>query len=283
MTQEPEHPFPPRLVCPRCRKPEDGKLIVSLLEPVSESGGAPIGDYCPLCRTSFERVDHIPCVPYDPEYFRSSQASAFACDWACPDLRGAQAACRVAGQLDAGSQAFYEITYLTQHALAHFPGAAQPFGGELDGNRILLQTVVQWLQRHRDAAMGDRAQALDAGCGPGAVLHALAPLFPGGVAGMDWRIGVLRLARRVALGREVFLPFCVEGRRFEPVRIAAPAPASDAICFVQGDIHAPPLEAEAFSVVSALSFLDAVADPIFALGQLDALLAPGGLLVIGTP
>jgi SAM-dependent methyltransferase len=55
------------------------------------------------------------------------------------------------------------------------------------------------------------------------------------------------------------------------------------IHLVQGDVAAPPLEAEVFPAVVALSLLDTVPDPLFALGQLDALLAPGGLLLLGTP
>jgi hypothetical protein len=76
-----------------------------------------------------------------------------------------------------------------------------------------------------------------------------------GIAGMDWRIGALRLARRILEGRDVFLPFCIEGRRFEPVRIVAQTRPAGDLCFVQGDILAPPLEAESFSTVVALSLL----------------------------
>jgi SAM-dependent methyltransferase len=58
---------------------------------------------------------------------------------------------------------------------------------------------------------------------------------------------------------------------------------SGSIHLVQGDISAPPFEAEIFPAVVALSLLDTVPDPLFALGQLDALLAAGGLLLLGTP
>jgi SAM-dependent methyltransferase len=109
-------------------------------------------------------------------------------------------------------------------------------------------------------------------------------LFHAGALGLDLRLDVLRLARRMADAGEALIPFCAEGRRFTPLRLTARSrlrPSS--IHLVLGDVLSPPLEAEAFPLVAALSLLDTVVDPIFALGQLDALLSPGGLLLIGTP
>jgi SAM-dependent methyltransferase/uncharacterized protein YbaR (Trm112 family) len=277
-------PFPLTLICPRCRKPgPDGNLVISILQAVPDSRGS-FGAYlCPLCRTSYDVVDEIPCIPNDEESFRSLQANALACDWICEDLLSAQAACRVAGQLNVESLAFCETANLALHALAHFPGNTEWLRSELECNRVLPHLASDWFVKHRIAAAESGVPAIEVGCGPGVLLHKLGPVFPGGIAGMDWRIGVLRLARRIANGCEIFLPFCAEGRRFEPVRIMAPARPAASLFFVQGDILAPPLEAEAFSAVIALSLLDTVADPIFALGQLDALLAPGGLLLVGTP
>jgi SAM-dependent methyltransferase len=67
------------------------------------------------------------------------------------------------------------------------------------------------------------------------------------------------------------------------VRPPSPAGIASEIHLVQGDVLHPPFEAEAFPAVLALSLLDTVPEPFVAFGQLDALLAPGGLLLVGTP
>jgi SAM-dependent methyltransferase/uncharacterized protein YbaR (Trm112 family) len=282
MTSEPTFKFPVKLVCPRCRKPgADGQLVVSFLIPAGDAG-SPAALECPRCRTSYDWIDGIPCVPYDPESFRRSQAHALSYPWFCEDMRRALSACRLAGQLDPACEAFHEVANTAFHTLAHFPNGAETWGSELECNGSLIEVLVGWLKSHEFPRDTGTPSVLEVGCGPGALMRALAPLFPDGALGLDWRIGVLRVARRISAGGEIFLPFCVEGRRFEPVRILAPL-APGAVRFVQGDILTPPLEAEVFPAVVALSFLDAVADPLFALGQLDALLAPSGLLLIGTP
>ena len=52
---------------------------------------------------------------------------------------------------------------------------------------------------------------------------------------------------------------------------------------MQCDLAAPPFEAEVFPLVVAMSVLDTIVHPVFGLGQLDALLAPGGLLLLAAP
>jgi SAM-dependent methyltransferase/uncharacterized protein YbaR (Trm112 family) len=276
--------FPFRLVCPRCRKPgPDGQLIVSILIPSTDAGENP-SLQCPLCRTSYPLIDSIPSIPPDMEYFQRTQAWTLACDWIRKSYSEAEAACRLAGQLDPFGDGFREAANMTRHALAHYPEGAGVFSGELESNKLLLEQIHDWLARHYHPADTGLRMALEAGCGPGAGMRTIEHLFPDGVLGLDWRISVLQLARHVTLHGEAFLPFCTEGRRFTPVRITAPpAESPSRIRFLQGDILSPPLEAETFPAVIALSLLDCLPDPLFALGQLDALLAPGGLLLLGTP
>jgi SAM-dependent methyltransferase len=206
--------------------------------------------------------------------------------WIYGDRESAAAACRMAAGLDGGSDTYHEVSNLACHALAHFPEDTGALAAELKDNRILIATVSNWLSR-MDRPTGTRsACGLEVGCGPGVFLHALAPLFDAGVLGLDVRIGALRLAQRLLTHREAFLSYRSEGQRFEPVRISLPQvaqPQAGRIFLVQGDVLAPPLEAEAFPLVAAFSLLDTVSDPLFAFGQLDALLAPGGLLLLGTP
>ena len=185
-----------------------------------------------------------------------------------------------ASRLDPGSGAFREAVLVGQHAVAAFgspdAGSNAP---DLAANRATLATIAGWVDAH--APLGGQAggRFLDAGCGPGGLLLALAPRF-GVAVGLDVRLSVLRLARHLAETGRARVPFRVEGRTFEPVRIEA---RTALVTLVQGDVAWPPFVAESFGVVSALSLVDTVQDPLYVLGQLDALVAPGGLLVVASP
>jgi len=277
--------FPVRLVCPRCRVPgSDGRLVVSLLEELET--GRDGADLCPRCRTRYPRVDGIRCVPPDLPAFLAAQGAELA--GAGRRFAPGEAAERCAGveTLDPAGDAFREACLVAQHALAHFPPRAGPLADELAANGALPATLAAWVGRHVRPVPGAAPCLLDAGCGPGAFLHAAAPLFPDGAVGLDLRVSSLRLARRLADHGEATAPFRVEGRRVVPLRIAVPAEGrapAGRIHLVQGDLLDPPFGAGSFAAVAAISILDAVSDPVVALGQLDALLAPGGLLLVGAP
>lgn len=280
--------FPVRLVCPRCRVPgADGRLVVSLLEEdgAAEEGG-PGSDLCPRCGTRYPRVDGVRCVPPDLPRFLAAQAAALPPDGPSYAPVEGEPLRRAAEALEPGGDPFREALFLGAHALAHFPIGAGPFEEHLRGNLRTVSALARWLGRHPAPAGAPAGCLLEAGCGPGAFLHAAAPLFPAGALGLDLRAGVLRLARRLADHGEAVVPVRVEGRRFEAARVAVPAASragAGGIALVQGDVLAPPFEAGAFPAVAALSLLDTVVDPIVALGQLDALLAPGGLLLLASP
>lgn len=226
-------------------------------------------------------------MPPDVEAFQQAQSLALGSAWlpAAGDRGAAAEACTAASALDPASDDFRELVLRSIYALAHFPDSedAGHLKGELSQNRLLVETIANWLRRHRPPADSPSRCALDVGCGPGGLFPTLAPLFPDGVLGLDLRVGMLRVARRLTVAGEVILPFCVEGQCFEPLRIVASGTLGLPVHLVQGDILAPPFEAEVFPVVVASSVLDTLPDPMVGLGQLDALLAPGGLLLVATP
>jgi SAM-dependent methyltransferase len=59
--------------------------------------------------------------------------------------------------------------------------------------------------------------------------------------------------------------------------------AAGAITLVQGHLTHAPFRRAAFPLVAALSLLDVLPDPLDGLRRLDALVAPGGLLLLTCP
>jgi len=278
--------FPVRLVCPACRKPDGkGGLTISVLEP----GTAGESDRCPRCGVCYPVLEGIHCVPPDLEAFRNAQADELKLDWLPQpgDVQAVERACARAGRLDPVSTAFQEAALTGIYSLAHYPESVpqSSLAEELRRNGVFHEMARSWLERHPGPAESPSETALEAGCGPGGLLHCLAPLFAGGIVGLDLRVSMLRIAGRVRDQGETWLPFRTEGLWFHPVRVrrsvGGPDPAK--VFLVQGDVLDPPFLAETFPVVVAVSLLDAVPDPTVALGQLDALLAPGGLLLAATP
>jgi SAM-dependent methyltransferase len=190
--------------------------------------------------------------------------------------------------MDPESPEFREELLPGRYALAHFPESpdAGVLSAELAANHKFAGVVQSWSERHWTDDERGKARVLEAGCGPGRILQGVSQMVPESLTGLDLRVSMLRVARRLADGGEVLLPFIVEGRHAQPLRIgAAPGRSATrtAISLVQGDVMNPPFEAGAFTFVLALSLLDTVPEPFIALGQLDALLAPGGLLFLAQP
>lgn len=73
------------------------------------------------------------------------------------------------------------------------------------------------------------------------------------------------------------------GATYRPATISAPELAGRDVTFVLADALNPPVQAEAFDAVVALNVLDNVRTPTTLIGQLDALLKPGGVALLSTP
>lgn len=288
---ESARPIPLRLVCPRCRVLQPGgSLRIVYLEaecpPEGRCDGATGFDGCSGCGTRYPRIEGIHCVPPDlPSFLESQSLSLRESPLFMPeDMESAVDACRQASKLQPFTHEFREVLLPAVYALAHFPGdpGAAPLAEELSLNNRLVEMLAEWLEHHRPREARS-SYSLEVGCGPGRLLYTLAGVLRGGVVGFDLRLSMLRVARRLERKGEIILLFRSEGTRFEPVRLERQGEASGPIRLVQGDIASPPFEAESFPVVIAMSLLDTMHDPIFALGQIDALLAPGGVLIVGNP
>jgi SAM-dependent methyltransferase len=259
---EPTNPQPPvpapapvALVCPACRVPgPDGGLVVARLAAGDDAC------LCPGCGAAYPVVDGIACVPGDLDAMR--------------------------GYLDGSApESLVEAFLPAAFAVSQWPEVVEgaPWLPDLSENVALVDRLAGWVARHARPVPGADDRALEVGCGTGRLLVRLSGLFPGGAVGMDLRLTLLRLARRLLDGHVADVRLRLEGSRLVPVRVSPVERPAGPVALVLGDAMAPPFLAESFPVVAAMSLLDTVPDPLFVLGQLDALVAPGGLLLIATP
>lgn len=176
---------------------------------------------------------------------------------------------RVGGDLDAplDELSFEGLTLLSiylPHLLA--PGAP------------LRRAVRGVLQRHVPRRVG---LAVELGCSVGADLRTLANAARE-VIGVDSSLVSLRAARAQLAGEVVPLLSRVEGRSFrseDPIAM----PRVDNVVLAAGNALDPPLLPGVADIAMSLNVLDCVAAPLDLLGQMDAILAPGGLMILSSP
>jgi SAM-dependent methyltransferase len=229
-------------------------------------------------------VDGVVCVPPDLDAFMAFQAAALVPGAPPLDPSAGTGFCADLSVLDPASEAYREARLLGQHSAAQHPEACRALGlaDELAGNVQTMGRLADLARSHPLPPDAPVPAILDVGCGTGRMAADLSDVAQAGSVGMDLRVSLLRVASAVSSGWGAQVGFRSEGTRFEPLAIPA-HPATGPVRFVQGDILAPPFPAESFAAVVAVSLLDTVHDPLVALGQLDALLAPGGLLLLATP
>lgn len=128
------------------------------------------------------------------------------------------------------------------------------------------------------AALGGRL-ALDAGCSVGRITFEAARR--GFAVGMDVNFDQLRLAASFQRTGRVAYSRHARALHSEPVESAF-VPSPNAL-FILADLHDPPFGADTFDLIAALNLIDSVKHPLTALGQADAMLKPGGRLLLSSP
>src|SRR5712692_7658765 len=114
--------------------------------------------------------------------------------------------------------------------------------------------VISTLVRQVTADLSPGYRVLEVGCGTGNILRALQEVCPAGsVTGMDLHPEGLRYARR-----------------------------RSSCSLLQGDIHQPPFTS-AFDVIGAFDVLEHLPDDARVLRDLEAMLKPGGTLLVTVP
>ncbi len=132
----------------------------------------------------------------------------------------------------------------------------------------------------RPAENSNYKRSLDLGCSVGRYTFALASFSEFSV-GMDLDFNAVAYA--AGLQRNIHQSFerKMHGSCFEAAEVFFEFPCN--VFFLVADALDPPFSAGDFDVVAGLNLLDNVKLPLVLLGQMDALLASGGRLILGTP
>lgn len=122
--------------------------------------------------------------------------------------------------------------------------------------------------------------SLDLGCSVGRYTFELARLSHIAI-GVDLSFNTVSSAAKFHRVKQVSYELRKHGRHFEEVQSPYLPPQN--ILFLVADALDPPFRAESFDLVAGLSLVDNVRLPLVLIGQMDALLRPGGSLILGSP
>lgn len=263
------------IVCPSCRRTDENGEVISF--PLSEFGSKTEQSIvCPNCRLSYPIIDKVLCIPPRLDRFlKALHEQEFP--WPCIDETKITQISNQLRELEPGSPEFIETSLIGQYAFSHYQKQSS-LCPPINHNIELYNLIEHILE-----GLGKIDRAIEVGCGPGGFLSLLGKISKI-VVGLDIRFGMIRLASHLNRFGFSYVPFRTEGSRFEIVKFTSQRFPDDVILeLVLGDILAPPFGSGDFNLVISFSLLDSVVSPIFALGQMDALLAPKGFLIIGSP
>jgi SAM-dependent methyltransferase len=120
---------------------------------------------------------------------------------------------------------------------------------------------------------------LDVGCSVGR--YTFESGRNGFAVGIDVNLEQLRLA--AGFQRSGQITYTQKHRALSLEKKESKFKPNNNVLFLLADIHNPPFKMESFDFISALNLIDSVRFPFTALGQMDALLKPGGTLMLSSP
>jgi SAM-dependent methyltransferase/uncharacterized protein YbaR (Trm112 family) len=269
------------LVCPACRgrrRPDDPHCTIVLDEVFERSGNDVVQGLlrcnCPDCRAGFPIVDGVPIVFRDMVGWWRDQRSHVA---ARPQLDSRL--CDLFDLLDRRVQVHQEDhralnLYLDAHYGRPSPPGPLPWMAELQDR---YWATVNGMIAGEEPIDGT---ALDLGCAVGRFTFELARVSDLAV-GLDIQFPFVRQAVRIQREGRCTVDRQIGGQWGHAATLTA-EPA-DNVLFLVADALDPPFCAEAWDRVAALNLLDNVAYPTVLLGQMDALLKPGGDMLLASP
>ena len=121
---------------------------------------------------------------------------------------------------------------------------------------------------------------LDIGCGVGRYTFECARTASFAV-GID--VNIEHLKRAAAFQRGEAIRYKRKTRELAATEELSDFPPPENVLFLLADAHNPPFRMDTFDSISALNVIDSVPYPLTLLGQADAMLKPGGKLLLSSP
>ena len=169
---------------------------------------------------------------------------------------------------------------LDEYLLFHYGSAEESLthaAGPSDALGFAVRSVVE------NVPAAPRERALDLGCAVGRSAFEMAR-FCARVVGIDFSHAFIRAAQVLQRGRELPYRRHDEGHLFATLVARAPEGTPlDRVQFEQGDALDLRADLGAFDLVHAANLLCRLAEPARLLARLEALVRPGGSLILTTP
>ncbi len=164
---------------------------------------------------------------------------------------------------------------LSFHALAHLSRyLPQLLAPSSPMRRAVRRALADFLETRAELT-------IELGCSIGPDLRTFAE-FSRAVIGVDLSLAAIRAARAQIEGEPVPLLERIEGRSFKSAHPIQLPPVDNVFVAVANALD-PPFFAAVADVVASINVLDSVRDPLTLIGQMDAILKPGGLLILASP
>lgn len=229
---------------------------------------------CPACAATWPAVTGLPGGDTPVLFTDRDQAERLRL--ACEAILTSPAALIAAAQGDDDVARTLAVQVVTW-AQAHWGRHADPPLPAPD-----LAWLREWMPNERDLPPGP---VLVLGCGAGGELPCVA-LPDRELLALDANPALLQLARGLAVGTFEVLPWRSLADRIEFRPVTLPSTVREVLRrtdFACADALDPPLPGESCAAVVAFNLLDSVPDPFLLLQQCEALLQPGGVLLLSSP
>lgn len=231
----------------------------------------------PVCGATYPVVDGVPVVLKDVEaWWRHAKPGMSEARAVAPDVREYFETLEGSGPEGIEGRSLLG-SYMDFHFGQFTGGSAAQDSANNASNGAYWEQIVGMA---RPDAGEYYSRSVDLGCSVGRFTFEAAR-FSDLSVGLDLDFGKVSAAAGIQRKRIVSYERRERGRTFRPVQGAYDPPRN--VFFLVGDALDPPFPGESFDLVGALNLLDNVRVPLTLLGQADALLRTGGLLVIGTP
>ncbi len=268
------------MVCPRCRGPARGAIPLRLEQVLARKGDEVLEGILacgrPQCEARYPVLRGVPVVVKDLSRWWEAEGRGLV--WPPP---GDSALAGLLQDLEEGGRPARGRRGLLGCQVEFHYGAGRSGTSRLDPAGPPVEDYWRVVTKLLDVpASGRRGLVLDLGCSVGRATFELArgSLL---AVGIDLSLEQVAWAESLRRGDRVTYERLRHGRTYERITLDLRMPEN--AFFAVADALDPPFLEATFDLVAALNLLDSVSLPLVLLGQMDALLKPGGDLVVGSP